>query len=53
MYEYPLGAAIKEAGYDWNDEDLEDVYVSVDIDLVKVSVGVGDWENGGENSYNF
>ncbi|MCQ2157603.1 MAG: hypothetical protein MJY53_04335 [Bacteroidales bacterium] len=53
VYEYPLGAAIKEAGYDWNDEDLEDVYVSVDIDLVKVSVGVGDWENGGENSYNF
>ena len=39
-----LGDYIKAAGYDWNSEDLEDLYVNVDYTSAGVSVGIRDWE---------
>lgn len=47
----PLGEAISATGYDWEDESLSDIYVDMDIDLVNVSIDVGNWEDGGEHSF--
>lgn len=49
--EFPLGEEIMSAGYDWSAESLQDIYVDVDMNQVRLSVSVGDWEDGGENAY--
>lgn len=49
--DYRLGEAIAEIGYDWESESLADIYVDVDIDQVRLSIDVGNWEDGGEHSY--
>ena len=39
-----LGDYIKAAGYDWEREDLEDLYVKVDYTNAGVSVQIREWE---------
>ena len=39
-----LGDYIRAAGYDWNREDLEDLYVNVDYTDAGVSVAIREWE---------
>ena len=43
---FPLGELIRDTGYSWNTEDLQDIHVSIDLTRGKVHVVVGDWENG-------
>lgn len=41
---YPLGRYIQSIGYDWNAEELTDIYITIDIVRGQVSVGVAQWE---------
>jgi hypothetical protein len=41
---FPLGRYILAIGYDWNATDLQDIYLTLDINRGKVSVGIADWE---------
>lgn len=43
---YPLGAYIAALGYDWGTEELQDIYVVVDMILGQVTVSVARWEEG-------
>ena len=43
---YPLGEYIARLGYDWNAEELQDIYVTIDQVLGLVTVSVSDWEDG-------
>lgn len=43
---FPLGQLIRDTGYSWETEDLQDIYVSIDLTQGKVLVVTGDWENG-------
>lgn len=43
---FPLGELIRDTGYRWETEDLQDIYVSIDLTRGKVLVVTGDWENG-------
>lgn len=43
---FPLGELIRDTGYSWKTEDLQDIYVSIDLTRGKVFVVTGDWENG-------
>lgn len=38
-----IGSIISESGYDWNAEDLDDIYVSLDYSDASVSVRVMPW----------
>ena len=41
---FPLGSFIGAIGYDWKAEDLQDIYISIDIARGKIGVGVAGWE---------
>jgi hypothetical protein len=43
---YPLGEYITRLGYDWSTEDLQDIYVTVDIILGLVMISISGWEDG-------
>ncbi len=43
---FPLGQLIRDTGYSWKAEDLEDIFISIDLTQGKVLVVTGDWENG-------
>lgn len=43
---FRLGEIIRGMGYDWKSEDLQDIYVSIDLTQGEVHVEIGDWENG-------
>ena len=43
---FALGAIIRDMGYSWKAEDLQDIYVSIDLTQGEIHVGIGDWENG-------
>lgn len=45
QYEMDLGAKLAAAGYDWTDEDLSDVSVTLDYSHLQCSVTVLDWED--------
>ncbi len=45
---FPIGECIREAGYDWEAEDLRDIYVEVDYALAGVSIHIEGWEEGEE-----
>ena len=45
--EFPVGEYIVKTGYDWAAEELEDVFIKVDFVLGFVTVGIADWEDGG------
>lgn len=42
---FPLGTYIRKIGYNWSAEDLQDIFITLDIVNGKISVGVADWEN--------
>ena len=39
----PLGRKIREAGYDWTSEDLDDIYMELDCALASVSLRIVPW----------
>lgn len=43
---FPLGEYIARLGYDWAAEELQDIYVTVDLVLGLVGVSVSGWEDG-------
>lgn len=43
---FALGEIIRAMGYNWKADDLQDIYVSIDLTEGKVHVEIGDWENG-------
>lgn len=43
--EFPLGRYIERIGYNWSAEDLQDIFITLDIINGRISVGVADWEN--------
>lgn len=40
----PLGEKIAEAGFDWDSEDLDDIWVIIDLPTMDVTVKVLSWE---------
>ena len=45
---FPLGEYINRLGYNWKTEELQDIYVSIDLARGLVDVRVADWEEGAE-----
>ena len=45
---FPLGEYIDRLGYNWKTEELQDIYVSIDLTRGLVDVRVADWEHGAE-----
>ena len=45
---FPLGEYIERLGYNWKTEELQDIYVSIDLARGLVDVRVADWEHGAE-----
>ena len=43
---FPLGEFIDQLGYNWKAEELQDIYVSVDLARGLVDIRVADWEDG-------
>ena len=41
---FALGEYVVASGYDWNDDDLKDISISLDYALTKVVIAVEDWE---------
>lgn len=41
---YPLGRLIERMGYDWLEDDLRDIFVSIDYTVSNMSVYVEGWE---------
>ena len=45
---FPLGEYIDRLGYNWKTEELQDIYVSIDLARGLIDVRVADWEEGTE-----
>ena len=43
---FPLGEYIRQLGYDWKSEDLQDIYLSIDLVRGVVALRIADWEEG-------
>lgn len=43
---FPLGELIRDTGYSWKAEDLQDIRVTIDLTQGKVLVVTGNWEDG-------
>lgn len=43
---FPLGEFIARLGYNWNAEDLQDVYVAIDLVAGLITINVEGWEQG-------
>ena len=43
---FPLGEYIDRLGYSWKTEELQDIYVAIDLARGLVDVRVADWEEG-------
>jgi hypothetical protein len=43
---FPLGEYIDRLGYNWKTEELQDIYVAVDLARGLVDVRIADWEEG-------
>ena len=43
---FPLGEYIDRLGYNWKTEELQDIYVAIDLVQALVDVRVEDWEEG-------
>ena len=43
---FPLGEYIDRLGYNWKTEELQDIYVAIDLARGLVDVRVADWEEG-------
>lgn len=44
--ELPLGRYIAETGYNWSTEDLQDIYIMVDLVVGRLLISVDGWEDG-------
>ena len=44
--EFPLGQYIVETGYNWSAEDLQDIYIMIDLVLGRMTISVDGWESG-------
>lgn len=44
--DYPLGEVIAAKGYDWDELELSDIYIMIDLVFSSVSVSIGVWEEG-------
>lgn len=44
--EFPLGEYIMETGYNWTAEDLQDIYIMIDLVVGRCIISVDGWENG-------
>lgn len=42
----PLGELVERLGYRWDTEELQDIYVSVDLAWGFVEIGIAGWEQG-------
>ena len=45
---FPLGDYIRQLGYSWKTEELQDIYVSIDLVRGLVDIRVAEWEQGAE-----
>ena len=45
---FPLGYYIGYIGYDWEAEDLHDIYITLDLVREKADIGVAGWEEYGD-----
>lgn len=43
---FPIGTYIARMGYNWNTEDLQDIFITIDIILGQVMLRVEGWEEG-------
>ena len=43
---FPLGEYIRQLGYDWKSEDLQDIYLSIDLIRGVADLRIADWEEG-------
>jgi hypothetical protein len=43
---FPLGEYIRQLGYDWKSDDLQDIYLSIDLVRGVVDLRIADWEEG-------
>lgn len=44
--EFPLGQYIARTGYNWKAEDLQDIYIAIDLVLGQIIISVEGWEDG-------
>lgn len=44
MDSYPLGRYIRMLNYNWKSDDLQDIYITMDIISGKIQIGVESWE---------
>ena len=51
MGDFPLGEYIVKQGYNWESEELDDVYVVIDFILGHIIVSVAGWEEGAYFSF--
>ena len=42
----PLGEYIRQLGYNWKAEDLQDIFISLDLAQGLADLRVADWEEG-------
>ena len=45
-HRFPLGEYIDRLGYNWKTEELQDIYVAIDLVRGLIDVRVADWEEG-------
>ena len=43
---FPLGEYINRLGYNWKADELQDIYVSIDLARGLVDLQIADWEEG-------
>ena len=43
---FPLGEYIERLGYNWKTEELQDIYVAIDLARGLIDIRVADWEEG-------
>lgn len=42
----PIGLYMEKAGYDWNKENLDDIYLDMDSSYMTINVTIQNWETG-------
>ena len=43
---FPLGKYIERTGYNWNAEDLQDIFITIDLVIGQIIISVEGWEEG-------
>lgn len=50
---FPLDEWIAKTGYDWTDQDLEDIYIGVDCARASICISISGWEEGNSMNIEF